>query len=71
MCPLSFNQYQDLQNAVDDAESATIEGVGGRHAILMMVLRMLGYVVTGPVEALKLAKHLLDKGWDYYDDESP
>ena len=67
MSPLSFNQYQDLQNALDDAESAAIEGVGGRHAILMMILRLLGYVVTGPTEAIKLAKRLLDKGWDHYD----
>jgi hypothetical protein len=44
---LSVDDYYELQSALDDAEDAAVSGMGGRHAILVMVLNGLGYAVRG------------------------
>jgi hypothetical protein len=59
---LSVDDYYELQTALDDAEDAAVEGMGGRHAILVMVLNGLGYAVRGVAEALRVARELLERG---------
>lgn len=61
---LTFSQYQELGALVDDAELAAMEGVGGRHNIVVSVLRQWGFIVTGASwQIVVFAKRLLDKGW--------
>jgi hypothetical protein len=61
---LTFQQYQELSAAVNDAELAAADGVGGRHALLTMLLNQWGYFVTGASwQIVRFAQRLLDKGW--------
>ena len=63
MNKLTFQQYQELQSALDDAASASIENVGGRHALLIALLYRLGTPVISTQEAVSKATKLLEKGW--------
>jgi len=61
---LTFAQYQELSAAVNDAEVAASEGMGGRHALVVMLLNQWGYIVTGTSwQIIRFAQRLLDKGW--------
>ncbi len=61
---LTFTQYQELSAAVNEAELAAAEGMGGRHALVVMLLNQWGYIVTGTSwQIIRFAQRLLDKGW--------
>ncbi|MFZ6029750.1 MAG: hypothetical protein ACOYYS_18715 [Chloroflexota bacterium] len=61
---LTFQQYQQLSAAVNDAELAAADGIGGRHALLSMLLNQWGHFVTGASwQIVRFSQRLLDKGW--------
>jgi hypothetical protein len=62
---LSLDQYMDLQNAYDEAISASLNGVGGKHAILISALKRVGIQAMSWQEAEALAQDALSKGYSH------
>ncbi len=62
---LSVDQYIDIQNAYDEALSASLNGIGGKHAILIAALKRVGILAMSWQEAEKLAQDILSKGYSH------
>ena len=60
---LSVDQYMELQSAYDEALSASLNGIGGKHAILIAALKRVGILAMSWQEAEKLAQELLSNGY--------
>lgn len=61
---LTFQQYQELSAVVIDAELAAVDGIGGRHALVVVLLNRWGFIVSGASwQIIRFAQRLLDKGW--------
>ena len=63
MNKLSGKDYDELDRAVSEVESAESSGRVGSHAILIAALAKLGHVVWSVEEAVRKALELLGKGW--------
>ena len=62
MRKLTRQEYDDLYIAYTEAMEAASD-LGGKHALLMMVLQRLGYNTRSWQEAEKTACNLLEEGW--------
>ncbi len=60
---LNRNDYDELDRAVSEVESAEESGRVGSHAILIATLAKLGYIVWSVEAAITKAVELLGKGW--------
>jgi hypothetical protein len=60
---LNRNDYDELDRAVSEVETAEESGRVGSHAILIAALAKLGYVVWSVEAAIAKALELLGKGW--------
>ncbi len=60
--PLPIDDYYTLFNAFEEAQDAAVGGLGGKHAILVMVLSQLGYSVRTWEHAVRIATELLERG---------
>ena len=60
---LNRKDYDELDRAVSEVESAEESGRVGSHAILIATLAKLGYVVWSVEAAINKAVELLGKGW--------
>lgn len=60
---LSREQYLALEAAVNDAEQAAVEGTGGKHAYIVMLLERWGIPVASTTswQIVRFAQHLLEK----------
>lgn len=60
---LNRNDYDELDRAFAEVESADESGRVGAHAILIATLAKLGHVVWSVEAAITKALDLLGKGW--------
>ena len=63
MSKLSRKDYDELDRALSEVESAESSGRVGSHAILIATLAKLGHMVWSVDEALERALELLGIGW--------
>ena len=63
MKKLKRDQYDELDRALNEVESAESSGRVGSHAILLATLAKLGHVVWSVEEAIEKALELLGLGW--------
>ena len=63
MNKLSRKDYDELDRALSEVESAESSGRVGAHAILMATLAKIGHVVWSVEEAMEKALELLGVGW--------
>jgi hypothetical protein len=63
MSKLNRRDYDELDRALSEVESAETNGRVGSHAILIATLAKLGHVVWSVEEAIRKAFELLGKGW--------
>ncbi len=66
---LPREDYDKLDRALSEVESAEEIGRAGAHAILIATLHALGYVVWSVEAAIEKALELLGVGWRTDDDE--
>jgi len=60
---LKRDDYDKLDRALSEVESAEESGRVGSHAILMATLHTLGFIVLSVEEAINKALELLGVGW--------
>ena len=60
---LKREQYDDLDRALNEVQSAEESGRAGSHAILIATLHALGFVVWSAEAAIEKALELLGLGW--------
>ena len=60
---LNREQYDDLDRALNEVQSAEESGRVGSHAILIATLAKLGHVVWSVEAAIEKALELLGLGW--------
>jgi len=62
---LTHAQWMALEMAVNEAEIAATEDVGGRHAIIVMLLEQWGIPVASSAswQIVRFAQRLLERGW--------
>jgi hypothetical protein len=60
---LNRNDYDELDRAFAEVESAESSGRVGSHAILIATLAKLGHIVWSVEAAIMKALDLLGKGW--------
>lgn len=65
---LKREQYDDLDRALNEVQSAEESGRAGSHAILIATLAKLGHVVWSVEAAINKALDLLGLGWSNGDD---
>ena len=69
MNQLNRQDYDELDRALSEVESAESSGRVGAHAILIATLAKIGHVVWSVEEAIDKALELLGVGWRH-DDKS-
>ena len=60
---LNRKDYDELDRAMSEVESAESSGRVGTHAILIATLAKLGHIVWSVEAAMQKALELLGKGW--------
>jgi NAD(P)-dependent dehydrogenase (short-subunit alcohol dehydrogenase family) len=60
---VTVNQYFEIESAYEEAVTAASDGIGGRHALLVAVLRRAGIVVASSREAELAAEKVIREGW--------
>ena len=68
MSPISRDEYDKIDRALNDVYDAESNGRVGSHAILLAVLQKLGYGVMSVAEAIRKALSLLGQGWKDKDE---
>jgi hypothetical protein len=66
---LKRSDYDELDRAVSEVDTAQESGRSGSHAILVATLAKLGHIVWSVEAAINKAQELLGLGWRNDDDE--
>ncbi len=60
---LTYEQWQEIAIALDNAIALRMSGEGGGHAALIQLLNQLGYTPLSSQEAERVAQRVLDAGY--------